>query len=153
MLCLVSLAGGQFGKWVWVKNRVTPWGSGKWKHGRFNLRSNSFDLDPHPNVSNPESIWSMNDPKKPPPISCVCDESSQGTPDQPISTILSSPWGWNPWISFLCLPGEKNHLIEPTNLNARHFAKPKKIIRENIFRYKPMGLAIKPTAQTMFFSL
>ena len=31
--------------------------------------------------------------------------------------------------------------------------KPKKIIRENIFRYKPMGLAIKPAAQTMFFSL
>ena len=27
------------------------------------------------------------------------------------------------------------------------------IIRENIFRYKPMGLAIKPTALTMFFSL
>ena len=31
--------------------------------------------------------------------------------------------------------------------------KPRKIIRNNIFRYKPMGLAIKPTAQTMFFSL
>ena len=31
--------------------------------------------------------------------------------------------------------------------------KPKKRIRENIFQYKPMGLAIKPTAQTMCFSL
>ena len=51
------------------------------------------------------------------------------------------------WIPGTLGTQDRAHEPEWTSLCARQ-----KIIRENIFRYKPMGLAIKPTAQTMFFS-